>query len=75
MTSKSYETKSFPDGMLVTFKGEDGKEQIGTVKIEDSGMTANVKGKLVPVDINTVNLFGGKSRRKSRKNKSRKSRR
>ena len=73
MTSKSYETKSFPEGMLVTFKGEDGKDQIGTVKIEYSGMTANVKGKLVPVDIITVNLYGGKSRRKSRK--SRKTRR
>ena len=75
MTSKSYETKSFPEGMLVTFKGSDGKEQSGIVKIEDNGMTVNVKGTDVPVDLDTVKLFGGKSRRKSRKNKSRRYRR
>jgi hypothetical protein len=66
---------SFPEGMLVKFKGEDGNEKIGKVTIKDDGMTALVGKENVPVDINTVQLYGGKSRRKSRKNKSRRYRR
>ena len=54
----------------------DGKETYGTIdKIDDNGMTALVKGKPVKVDINTIKVGGRKSRRKSRKNKSRRYRR
>lgn len=60
------------EGELVTFKGEDKQEKTGVInEIGENGMSAFVNRKPVPVDINTVIRFGGKSR----KRKSRKSRR
>ena len=71
--TNQYKTyKNFSKGQLVTFKGKTGSIN----EIGDNGMTAFVKSEgLVPVDINTVNLFGGKSRRKTRKSRKNKSRR
>ena len=71
--TNQYKTyKNFSKGQLVTFKGKTGSIN----EIGDNGMTAFVKDEgLVPVDLDTVNVFGGKSRRKSRKNKSRRYRR
>jgi hypothetical protein len=70
------------EGELVTFKGEDKQEKTGVInEIGENGMSAFVNRKPVPVDLDTVNRFGGKSRRKSRKtrksrkNKSRRYRR
>jgi hypothetical protein len=66
------------EGELVKFKGEDKQEKTGIIKEindNDKKITAFVDRKPVPVDLDTVNRFGGKSRRKSRKNKSRRYRR
>ena len=72
--NSSYITIS--EGELVTFKGEDKQEKTGVInEIGENGMSAFVNRKPVPVDLDTVNVFGGKSRRKSRKNKSRRYRR
>ena len=71
--TNQYKTyKNFSKGQLVTFQGKTGSIN----EIGENGMTAFVKGEgSVSVDINTVKIFGGKSRRKSRKNKSRRYRR
>jgi hypothetical protein len=65
------------EGELVKFKGKDKQEKTGVIKeIGDNVITAFVDSKPVPVDLDTVNRFGGKSRKKkSRKNKSRRYRR
>jgi hypothetical protein len=68
--------KRYSNGSPVTFKeGEEVKTGVIDM-ITNIGMTAKIgDAPNVPVDINTIQAGGRKSRRKSRKNKSRRYRR